>query len=104
MVAPLQQKHHQIIMESSSKVTEEKRILEQQIKTLSEAIENEIKAQIELSARLKCLEDKGTRQKELEEVFNKTYGEKLGQFDKMFEKMKLLKEKLEESARKTPPK
>lgn len=45
-------------MESSSKGQEERRILEEQIKSITENIESEGKAYTELTARLKYLEDR----------------------------------------------
>jgi len=84
-------------MEEADKRETEKKLLEEQIKKIKEDIDNEIKAQQELSGRIKSLENPTSRQKEVDEVYKKNYTSKLNQFQNMFEKMKYLKTKLEEA-------
>lgn len=82
-------------MTLSDKTQQEKTLLGEQIQTLKESINMEIKDRQELEARLKLLEDPATRTQEVEEYFSKNYLPKLAQFDKMLSKMNSLKEKLD---------
>ena len=77
------------------KTQQEKTLLEEQIQTLRDNINTEIKERQELEARLKHLESPAARQQEVEEFYLKSHLPKLAQFDKMLSKMNSLKEKLD---------
>jgi len=77
------------------KTHQEKSLLEDQIQTLRESVNIEIKERQELETRLRHVEDPVARAQEVEEFYLKQYLPKLAQFDKMLSKMNSLKEKLE---------
>ena len=81
------------------KTQQERILLEEQIQTLKESIQTEIKERQELEARLQHLQSPAGRGGEVDEVYMKTYYlPKLSPFDKMLLKINSLKEKLDTSS------